>query len=276
MACDLQIGTFVVPAKLTSCSDSVQLNYRKIIFAQGGATALAGYAPGANAKSGFTVTAVVPYASAAAFLNASLATAGVTVAMQFGTAGGISIAGCIAFDCKVSGSEGQDVTVAFTFESVSMPTTGATVTAPGSLSSVFGFQDVTSYTMCSGATYTIVNSFTFNITRTRAAYVGNSKTGIAQELGIAYTEVKVDAEWLKQGDAEFTFFLGSGPPLFAQTPADITIRLSQILFSGSPATLTLVAHLAYYDTKPHNVGSETEWVKEAASAMATTGAFTIS
>src|SRR6185437_1606142 len=115
MACALQIGTYVVPAKLTSCSDSVQLNYRKILFAQGGSTALAGYAPGANAKSGFTVTAILPYASASAFLNASLDTAGVDVAMQFGTAGGISLAGCIAFDCKVSGSEGQDITAAFTF-----------------------------------------------------------------------------------------------------------------------------------------------------------------
>jgi len=212
MACALQIGTYVVPAKLTSCSDSVQLNYRKILFGQGGSTALAGYAPGANAKSGFTVTAILPYASASAFLNASLDTAGVDVAMQFGTAVGISLAGCIAFDCKVSGSEGQDITAAFTFESVNMPVVGAGVAAPGTLDEVFGFQDVTSYTLCSGVTYTVVNSFTFNLTRTRAAYVGNSKTGIAQELGIAYTEVKVDAEWLKQGDAEFTAFLGSGPP----------------------------------------------------------------
>lgn len=274
MACMLQIDTTVVAAKLTACSASVMLNYRKIIFAQGGSNALAGYAPGAGAKSGFSVTFKAAYGTAPAVINNLLSTAGVPVSMQFGDAGGLTITPCVAFDVKVTGSEGQDIEIAVTFESVNMPTDGTVLTAPATTDNIFGFQDAASITLVSGATYTIFNSFSFAITRTRAAYVGNSKTGLPQELGVAYTEVKVDCEWLKQNDAEADAFLGSGPPLFAPTPGDVTIVLTQI--TGGAASFTMVAQQCYYDTRPHNTGSETDWVKESATAVATHGAFTIS
>lgn len=287
--CALKIGAYVLPAVLNSCSTDIQLNLRAVLAAQGQPSALIGYAPGANAKSGFTATVKIPYrqgsgedvVTADAILNAILSTAGVDVTMQFGLSGGVDVPGCIAFGCVIQGSEGNDITAALTMESTQFGTVGSTVTAPEAFDNVFAFSDAASIVLNSGTEYDIFNSFAFRITRTRVPYVGNSTTGIAQKLGVGYTEVMVDQERLigTEGDAEVAVFKnvsGGGPT--AQTRGDVVITLTQVLLpdgQDDPDTLVLTATDCFYDAEPKRTGSETEWNKQSSTSKAAHGAFTI-
>jgi hypothetical protein len=279
LACVLSFGStpYKLPAVLNACSPDIQLATRAVLAAQGQSSAMIGYAPSANARSGFAITVKIPYvsstASAGTILNALLATAGLTIGMQFGTAGGVQITGCIAFSCVISGTEGQDLTAQFTFESINMCTTATVVSSPGSFDKVYGFQDVANIALVSGTTYTLLNQFNFRINRVRVPYVGNSPRGLPQKLGIAYTEVTVDEEHLKIDDSEMNTFLGSGTPNYNQTPANVVISVANILNANQ--NLTLTATNAFYDSAPRRTGAETEWTKESTSSKANTGGYTI-
>jgi hypothetical protein len=249
---------------------------RPIVLALGLANNLVGYAPSTSAKSGFMLDFDVPYGAAgttATLLNAVLASAGSTVAMQFGTAGGVSVATCIATQLVLSGREGGNINAKAVFESVALPTVGATVAA-GTLTDVFKFSDAASLTMPSGTIYTDINGFSFTVRRNLAAYHGNSTTGIAKRLKITRTEVITQFEYLKNGDPEGTSFLGGGTPNFCPTVGNAVVILTQICGTG-PITLTLTATNSFEDSYPKITSGTEAWVTEQANMVASTGAFTI-
>jgi hypothetical protein len=272
----VEIGTTLVPANLQGCSPDVNRALRPIVLALGLANNLVGYAPSTSAKSGFMLDFDLPYGATgttATLLNAALASAGSTIGIQFGTAGGVSVATCIASSLAISGREGGNINVKGTFESVALPTVGTTVAA-GSTQDVFKFSDVASFTLPSGTTYTDVNGFTFTVQRTLAAYRGNSTTGVPKRLKITHTEVLSQAEYLKNGDGEGTSFLGAGGPNYCPTVANVVIVLTQIC-ATTPVTLTLTAANSFHDSYPKITSGTEAWVTEQANMKAQTGGFTI-
>jgi hypothetical protein len=274
--CTLSIGATVIPANLQGCSPDVNRAVRPIVLALGLANNLVGYAPSTSAKSGFMVDFDVPYGATgttATLLNALLASAGSTISMQFGTAGGVSVATCIASSVAISGKEGGNINCKATLESVALPTVGATVGA-GTNQDVFKFSDVASITLPSAVTYTDVNGFSFTVKRNLAAYHGNSTTGIAKRLKITRTEVMTQAEYLKNGDGEGTAFLGGGTPNFCPTLGSAVIVLTQIC-ATTPVTLTLTAANSFHQSYPKTTSGTEAWVTEQSDMLASTGAFTI-
>lgn len=276
VSCTVEIGTTVVPANLQGCSPDVQRALRPIVLALGLANNLVGYAPSSSAKSGFALDFDLPYGTTgttATLLNTLLASAGNTISIQFGTAGGVSVATCIARQVDISGREGGNINVKAALDSIALPTVGATVAA-GATQDVFKFSDFTSAQLPSGTVYTDVNSFGFSVQRTLAAYRGNSTTGVPKRLKITHTEVHTTAEYLKNGDTEGTAFLGAGGPNYCPTIANVVLILTQIC-AGSPITLTLTALNSFHDDYPKITSGTEAWVTEQATMLAQTGGFTI-
>lgn len=272
--CTVSVAGVIVPANISGTSPTVSRAMRPIVLALGLANNLVGYAPSTGARSGFTVNFDLPYTVAGSGLNSMLSNTPVTVSMQFGSAGGVSVAGCLATSFSVSGSEGGNISVSITYESQSMPTVGATVAAPPSTLDVFKFNDVTSFTLASGTTVTDVNSFTYTINRTLARYVGNSTTGIPKHIKATHTECSLMCEYLKVNDAEGTAFLGGGTPNFCPTVHDMVVNIAEICGTDG-GTLTLTCASAFYQDYPKSTGATEDYVKEQVTGQAEHGGFTI-
>lgn len=268
--CTVSVGGVVVPANVNGTSPSVSRAMRPIVLALGLANNLVGYAPSTGAKSGFQVSFDVPYGAS---ISAMAGATPLTVAMQFGDAGGVSVANCIATSFVVTGSEGQNISVNATYESKSLPTVGATVAAPGGSTDVYKFSDVVSITLVSGAVATDVNSFTFSVTRTLARYVGNSPTGIPKRIRGTHVEASLTAEYVKLDDAEETAFIGDGTPNYCPTIGDMVVSITGIC--GGSGDLTLTAADCFYQDWPQSVGGTEDFVRERVMGQAQKGAYTI-
>lgn len=271
----VSIAGVVVPANVQGTGPDAARNMRPIIVAAGLANNLIGFGPSTSAKSGFKVTFVLPYTVTPTNLNAMLATGGVTVAMQFGTAGGATVANCQWTSVKISGQQGGDITVAISYDSSSLPTVGSTVAASGSSLDPFKFSDVTSFQGVSGTVYTDVTQFSFDLTRNLAKYVGNSTTGVPKYLKGTHVESAMMGEYMKVGDGEGTAFLGGGTPNFCPTKADMIVILTQICPAVTAATFTFTASNCFYQNYPTtNVATE-DFISESATGTGYTGGFSI-
>lgn len=261
----LNIAGAAAPAELRGCTPVMMRATQPVIIANGG-NPLIGFKPSTGARSGFNTQFYLPYASAAAFLNGVLNTAGVDITLQFGTAGGVKVATNLLETLTIQGSEGGIIDCNGTFMSRNKPQTGQTAT-PGTFGEVFGFEDVTSFMGVAGIARLLVNQFSFKITRKLIPYHGNSKTGIAQRLGVGHTEVDVNCEYLKGDDTEGAAALADCPPTH-----DVVLLLTSVC-SGEILRLTQTS--GFYDEYPQSVGGTEEYIRERAVSKATTGAFAI-
>jgi hypothetical protein len=270
--CEATIGGTAVAAIVSSSSPAFMYNTRALISSgppvSGADQALMGYAPSSTAGSGFNLTCQCPITGAAGLINAALTPAGVAVAMGFGAAGGVSVAGCIATSVAVSGAEGGDITIAMAFVSKSLPVIGSG--AAPTAKPFFIFNDVTSATGVGGA-HSDLTSFTWRVTRNVARYTGNSPYGLPQKLKISRTECSLDLEYEKDDDTEGTAQVAQ--PI---TPADASVALAQAPFiSPGGAALTLTCHAAFGDAYPVASGDFETFVSERMTYKSSTGTYTV-
>lgn len=275
VSCTLSVAGIVVPAQLSNTTPAVRRAMRPIVLAAGLSNNLIGFAPSTSARSGFTVSFDLPYLVTPTNVNAMLSTAGVTVSLQFGTAGGVSVTNCQYTSFAVSAQENGNVGITISYESSSVPTVGATVTAAVTSLDPFKFSDVTSFQGVSGTVYTDVTRVGMTVTRTLARYGGNSTTGIPKYLKGTHVEVSAMGEYMKVGDGEGTAWLGGGTPNFCPTKASIIIILTQICPSASPATFTFTAANCFLDEYPTATGGVEDWISETSTGISYSGSFTI-
>lgn len=268
--CVVTVGGVALPAILRGCTPDFQRQLRPILVATGG-NPLIGYAASTGARSGAQLNFGVPYSGGVAALNALLATTPFDIAIGFGTAGGVTVAGCLTEQLEVSGSEGGDVEARAQLQSINLPAAG-TATA-GTIGDIFKFTDVDSFTG-PGKVHTDLSQFSFRVQRTLIAYRGNSATGIPKRLRVGHTEVALDCTYLRDDDSELTASLGDCP-----TGADSSIAMSAKCSVGAVTqptdTLTLTALAAVHNGTPRSSGDVEQWIQEAASLIAALGAFTV-
>ena len=279
MAIDIGVNATVsvagihVPANVSGTGPDASRGLQPIVLALGLANNLVGYTPSASAKSGFAITFELPYAVTAANLTAMLDTAGVIVAMQFGTAGGVSLASCQWLDFSISGTAGSgNITVKATYESSAMPVVGATVSAMDSSTDVYKGVEIVSCQAISGTTYTDVDSFTLALTRNLAKAGRNNPTGRPKHIKGTRVEATMTAKYLKDGDGEGTAWMAGGTPNYCPTIADMVVILAQGC-AVSPAGLTLTAAACQYDAYPKTDGNTEDFIWETVMGRANKGAF---
>lgn len=249
----------------------LQSNFREIIIANGSApNGLFGYAPG-QANSGFSIRTMAFSSNAASMCNAILNTAGMTLAVQEGTIGGASNANCFCNRLEVTGSVNQDVLVNADFTTMSAPTTGATVAAASGYGTPLHFSDLT-HIVLPGGTKTVVNQFSYVVTRRISRYDGNSPSGLPLDLAAAVTLTELSCEYEKLDDSERIAFLAN---INCPSTVDCSVLITQACAPN--ATLTLVAQAAKHHQIPTSTGSSVEdFIKEQSLVRAERGAFTIS
>lgn len=274
--CTVSVAGIIVPANIQGTGPDTTRGVRPIILALGLPNNLVGYAPSTSAKSGFKVTFDLPYAVSGANLNAMLLNTGVTVDIQFGAAGGASVANCFYTTFGVAGSQGGNIVVTIAYDSNSIPTIGTAVAPPPASLDVYKFNDVTSYQAVSGTIYTDVSQIAFDLKQNIAKYVGNSTTGVPKYQQGTHVEASTMGEYLKVNDAEQQAWLGGGAPNYCPTLADTAVVLNQICPPGGAAAgVTFTAHNCFYDAWPtSNVPTE-DFISEKVTAMASQGGFSI-
>jgi hypothetical protein len=245
---------------------------------------LMGYSPSTGARSGFTVDFQLPYANTVSILTDCLDGAGKTILLQFGSAGAygnVSIVGvdtCIAEQLEITGSEGGDIEVRGTFQSIALPVQTATpATSIAAYTDYWRFLDVTSVTTPgnSATPRTDVSSFSFRITRQLAAYRGNSPTGIPKHLRIARTECFLDCTYMLMDSLESGVVIDALP--LATADAKILLTREQPLTgsTATAATLTLTCLSAFTDTYPTTQGDWETYILEALALKSSNGTYTI-
>ena len=269
----VSIAGIHVPANVSGTGPDATRGLQKIGLALGLANNLVGYTPSASAKSGFMVTFDVPYAVTAANLAAMLNTAGVAIAMQFGAAGGVSLAGCQWFDYSFTATAGSgNLTAKISYESVSMPVVGATVTAMDSSTDVYKGVELVSCKGITGTVYTDVDSFTLAGTRNLAKAGRNNPVGIPKHLAGTSVESRMTAKYLKSGDGEGTAWMAGGSPNYCPTIGDMVVVMTQGC-SGTPASLTFTASSCQYENYPKTEGNTEDYIWETVVGVANKGAY---
>ena len=271
LQCTVSIGGATAIGILRGTGGQLTYAARKIIAGSSAAPlqGLIGYAASTGAKSAIAVDFKVPYGGAS-LLTSGLAAAGASVALGFGSAGGLLLASAFLESLQVTGSEGGDIEASATFQSTSMLSSGGGGSPVSS--DYFKFTDVIS---CAGPGFstTDLNSFTFRITRALAAYRGNSPYGIPKYLKIADTECSMDIDYLKTSE-------GAGSQAIIQplTTADASVVLSgnPLISGGSTGSLTLACIAAFHDPYPTTNGNLEDFVTERSTLKSSTGAYTIS
>lgn len=274
----VSIAGISVPANISGTGPDNTRSLQPIVLALGLANNLVGYSPSSGAKSGFAVLFDIPYSLTAANLAAMLNTAGVAVAMQFGSAGGVSLANCQWFDCQLSGTVGSgNISAKIMYESGDMPIVGATVASPSSSLDVYKGTEIVSCKGVSGTTYTDVDSFTLALTRNLAKAGRNNPTGRPKHLKGTRVEAKMTAKYLKVDDSEGTAFMAGGAPNYCPTIGDMVVILTQACPpGGSPASLTLTASNCLYDTYPATTGNTEDFIWETVTGFAQKGSYSFS
>lgn len=279
MAIDVGVNATVsiagvhVPANISGTGPDATRGLQKIVLALGLANNLVGYTPSASAKSGFMITFDLPYGVTAANLTAMLNTAGVAIAMQFGTAGGVSLANCQWLDFSITGTAGSgNITVKATYESTSMPVVGATVSAMDSSTDVYKGVEIVSCQGISGTTYSDVDSFTLALTRNLAKAGRNNPTGRPKHIKGTSTEARMTVKYLKDGDGEGTAFMAGGAPNYCPTIADMVVIVTQAC-AGSPVGLTFTASACQYENYPKTEGNTEDYIWETVIGLASKGGY---
>ena len=270
----VSIGTIHVPANVSGTGPDATRGLQKIVLALGLANNLVGYSPSSSAKSGFAVSFSVPYAMTAADIAAIINPAGVDVAMQFGTAGGVSMAGCQWFDFSLTATAGSGtLDCKVSYESNSMPVIGATVTAMDADTDVYKGIEIVSCKGVSGTVYTDVDSFTMALTRNLAKAGRNNSTGRPKHLKGTSVEARMTAKYLKDGDGEGTAWMGVTPD-WCPAIGDMVVIMHQAC-ATTPTTLTLTVAACQLDTYPKTEGNTEDYIWETITGVASHGAFSV-
>lgn len=260
--CSVTVGGITVVGLLRGVGGQLQFAGRKILSAFQSGNALFGYAPSTGARSGMSIAFRMPYSSS--FLSGLLNPTGSTITLGFGAAGGLSVATCICEQLTIQGSEGGDIEASATFQSTAFPASGSgTATA----ADYAKFNDVTSFT--GYASHTDVNSFSWQVRRTLAAYRGNSPYGIPKYLEVADQEVLLTGEYLKHDDAEGTT-QAAVPVVLVQ--ASVVVGQNPLYGSGGGG-FTLNCDNAYADAYPQVNANLEDYVTERITFQSTTGTY---
>lgn len=260
-------GTSIPTLTSTAIMDPA---YRAVILAgMGSGNALFGYAPGSG-NAGFRIRANVGTTNAATVLNALLNTAGVAVAQQYQTAGGVHVATafCYDMDCGVSGQGELDMNAQFATTSV--PIVGGSVGNVSGFGKAWRINDLTSVSLPGGTTATRLEAFRFRIQRPLTEFRGNSPFGLPQDLDVPTTLVTLDTTYQKLSDAEVTVAIA-----YPRTIADCFAILTQV-DSASPASLTFKCGNAFHMKLPENSVSVNQYTMETANLASEDGSFTVS
>lgn len=271
--CTVSVGGIHVPANVANTGPDVTRGLQKVVLALGLANNLVGYTPSASAKSGFVVMFDIPYAVTAANLAAMLDSAGVAIAMQFGSAGGVSLAGNQWFDAQITATAGSgNLSAKLSYEATSMPVVGATVSAMDSSTDVYKGVEIVSCQGISGTNYTDVDSFTLALSRNLAKAGRNNPTGRPKHIKGTSTEARLTVKYLKDGDGEGTAYMAGGSPNYCPTLGDMVVIVTQAC-ADSPVGLTFTASDCQYDAYPKTDGNTEDYIWETVTGIASKGAY---
>lgn len=274
--CTVSVAGIHVPANVSNTGPDITRGLQKVVLALGLANNLVGYTPSASAKSGFVVMFDIPYAVTDANIAAMLDSAGVAIAMQFGSAGGVSLAGCQWFDAQITATAGSgNLSAKLSYEATSMPVVGATVSAMDSSTDVYKGVEIVSCTAISGTTYTDIDSFTMALSRNLAKAGRNNPTGRPKHIKGTSTEARMTAKYLKDGDQEGTAYMAGGSPNYCATIGDVVVVVTQAC-AGSPVGLTFTTSGCQYENWPKPEADQEGYIWETISAVSNKGAYSFS
>lgn len=243
--------------------------YRAIILAgMGTGNALFGYAPGSG-NAGFRIRANVGTTNAATLLNALLNTAGVAVAQQYATAGGVHVATAFCHDMDIGVSGQGEFDLNAQFATTSVPIVGGSVGNVSGFGKAWRINDLTSVSLPGGTVATKLTSVRFRIQRPLTEYRGNSPFGLPQDLDLPTTLVTLDTTYQKINDVEVTTAI-----TLPRTIADCFAILTQV-DSASPAGLSLKCGNAFHMKMPEPTGGQNQYTEETANLCSEDGSFTI-
>lgn len=268
LSCSISAGGVTAVGVLNGSGGGMTYAVRKIIS---GSTAsplqgIVNYAVSTGAKSGVSISFKLPYSAGSL---AGLVTAtGITVTLGFGSSGGISLSGSLLDSLQITGSEGGDIEVTASFQSTALPGGGS---ASAVSTDYFKFNDVLSC-VGPGISSSDVNAFTFHLTRTLAAYRGNSAYGIPKYLQVADTECTLDLTYLKTGNGALSAAIAQ--PLVPAT-ASVALGGTPLISGGSSATYTLSCLSAFHNSTPTENGALEAYVLEKSTLTSSNGTYVV-